>query len=58
MKDERKPERKEAKGSGICANEGCGRPAEGRWCEVCALEWSLFHRERRADEMRAPSNAR
>jgi hypothetical protein len=31
----------------ICANEGCGRPAEDGLCENCALERSLFHREER-----------
>jgi hypothetical protein len=34
----------------VCANEGCGRPAERRFCDSCALEWSLFHREERARE--------
>jgi hypothetical protein len=32
---------------GKCANEGCGRPAEGLYCDACALEYSLFHREQR-----------
>ena len=36
----------------ICANEGCGRPAERRFCDACALEWSLFHREERVREER------
>ncbi len=31
----------------VCANEGCGRPAEKHFCDVCGLEWSLFHREER-----------
>jgi hypothetical protein len=30
-----------------CANEGCGKTSEGRYCDACALEWSLFHREER-----------
>jgi hypothetical protein len=34
----------------VCANEGCGRPAERRFCDACALEWSLFHREERVRE--------
>ena len=33
--------------TGICVNEGCGRPAEGALCDECALEWALFHREQR-----------
>lgn len=42
-----------ARTPGICANEGCGRPAEGGLCENCALERSLFHREER-EEPRSP----
>lgn len=36
----------------ICANEGCRRGAEegSRLCASCDLEWTLFHRERRAGE--------
>jgi len=32
-----------------CANEGCGRLAEGgtRCCASCGLEWTLFHRDAR-----------
>jgi hypothetical protein len=35
----------------LCANGGCGRAAEedSRLCAECNLEWSLFHRETRAD---------
>jgi len=41
-----KAEKKEPR---VCANEGCGRPAEpdGRLCETCCLEWSLFRRDTR-----------
>lgn len=35
-----------------CENPGCGHAAEGDspLCDSCALEWSLFHREVRAEE--------
>jgi hypothetical protein len=35
----------------VCANPGCGRPVEeaGVLCDSCSLEWSLFHREVRAE---------
>jgi hypothetical protein len=34
----------------ICSNPGCGRPAQddSSLCGSCDLEWSLFHREARA----------
>ena len=36
----------------VCANPGCGRPAEegSPLCDSCALEWTLFHREVRAED--------
>jgi len=34
---------------GVCANEGCGRPAENGLCDNCALERALFHREEREE---------
>jgi hypothetical protein len=42
----------------ICGNEGCGRPAEKRLCDVCGLEWSLFHREERVAKARAEHRRR
>jgi len=35
-----------------CANEGCGKPAEegSLFCASCGLEWSLFHRDVRAQK--------
>ena len=35
----------------LCGNAGCGRPAEkgSLLCDSCNLEWSLFHREARAE---------
>lgn len=35
----------------VCANPGCGREAVGdsALCDSCSLEWSLFHREVRAE---------
>jgi len=48
MKTENKQLRESREASGICANEGCGRPAEGKWCDACGLERSLFHREERS----------
>ena len=43
---------KEMEDTKICANPGCGRPADddGSLCDSCALEWTLFHREVRAEE--------
>lgn len=40
-----------------CANEGCERTAEpdSLLCSDCNLEWSLFHREVRIDDI---ANAR
>ena len=39
----------------VCANPGCGRPAEegSPLCDSCSLEWSLFHREVRAEAQEA-----
>jgi hypothetical protein len=36
-----------------CANEGCERIAEpdSLLCSECSLEWSLFHREVRIEDM-------
>jgi hypothetical protein len=50
QEDERKP----------CANEGCPRSAEKgeELCEVCALEWSLLHREKRPAGPSVPEEAR
>jgi hypothetical protein len=47
MRDDRAEIRREEPMERRCANEGCGRPSEGRYCDACALEWSLFHREER-----------
>lgn len=46
----------EKKESRICANEGCGKPAErdSRFCEACCLEWNLFRRDKR--ETTAPAS--
>jgi hypothetical protein len=46
MKDEKQDERR-------CANEGCERNAEegSVLCAECNLEWSLFHREFRAEDL-------
>lgn len=47
MTSEKRDGREDRTGPGVCANEGCERPAEGLYCDACALEWSLFHREER-----------
>ncbi len=47
MSDMRTEDRRESGGKKACANEGCGRSAEETYCDACALEWSLFHREER-----------
>jgi hypothetical protein len=49
MKSEHDTVRESVRTPGTCANEGCGRPADGVYCDACALDWSLFHREERAD---------
>ncbi len=47
MKADREQRRSDGRRTPICENEGCGRPADGRWCDSCSLEWTLFHREQR-----------
>jgi hypothetical protein len=42
-------EAKEKPAAPICANEGCQRPAAPgeRFCETCAVEWTLYRRDTR-----------
>ena len=47
MRDDRADSRREEPAARRCANEGCGRPSEDLYCDACALERSLFHREER-----------
>jgi len=49
--------KKESEDPKTCSNPGCGQPAENdnSLCDSCDLEWSLFHREVRAEEGAHPS---
>jgi len=49
--------KKEKDDTKTCSNPGCGRPAQDDrpLCDSCELEWSLFHREARAEEGAQPS---
>jgi hypothetical protein len=40
---------KEREDTRICANEGCGKPADdgSRFCPSCGLEWMLLRRDTR-----------
>jgi hypothetical protein len=58
MKTECVPGRKDETRPGVCANEGCRRPAEAGLCDTCALEGSLFHREQRVEEFRLSDRGR
>ena len=49
MRNERAAAAARSRTAAICANEGCGRPAEGALCDRCALEWALFHRDERRE---------
>lgn len=49
MRTELRRDTSGGEGFGVCANEGCGKPAEDRFCDACGLEWSLFHRDSRGD---------
>ena len=42
----------------ICANERCGRPADGELCDACALERALFRRDERGAICRAETSPR
>jgi hypothetical protein len=53
MREERAGASGNGRTPGVCANEGCGRPATGELCDACALEWALFHREERGEICRA-----
>ena len=58
MTEQREPVRENPPARRTCANEGCGRPAMGNLCEVCGLEWSLYHREERAARRASKADSR